>query len=94
MPGRTIAKIPLPPIRDLSPRTDLLSWARFLPPFAALPSGFVIVLLSAFLDQVNPVYYRLFKGFTMPSTKRGPGAMPKDIPSKRGGRATTRRLSG
>ena len=30
----------------------------------------------------------------MPRTKRGPGAMQEDIPSKRGERAATRRPSG
>ena len=36
----------------------------------------------------------LFEDFNAPGTKRGPGAMQEDLPSKRGGRVTTRRPSG
>ena len=40
------------------------------------------------------MYCYLFEDSNMPRTKRGPGAMQEDLPSKRGGRATTGRPSG
>ena len=82
------------PVHDLCLRTELRRWADLSPTPMAFPQGFVVLLLLAFSQQESSEYCCLFEDFNMPRTKHGPRAMQEDLPSKRGGRPTTRRPSG